>query len=106
MTLFVAVVAGVLGSVPAALSAAFGGLAVVVPNALFALRLSFETRRPGGATVHGFFIGEFAKLAATVGLLFVVAGAYRDLDWLPLIVGFVAALKSYPLIFLFGHRSF
>ncbi len=104
MTLVVAVLAALFGGVHAALSAALGGLACVIPNALFALRLSIETRRPGGATVHGFFVGEFAKLAATVVLLFIVASTYRDLNWLALIVGFIAVLKSYFLIFLFGIR--
>ena len=102
MTLVVAMLAGLWG-LPAAVSAALGGLACVGPSALFALRLSIEARRPGGASVHGFFIGEFAKLAATVLILFVVAMTYRDLNWLALIVGFIAALKSYFLIFLFAR---
>ena len=70
---------------------------------VFPFRLSVETRRPGGASVHGFFIGEFMKVAATLLLLFGVASLYRDLNWLALIVGFIAALKSYFLIFLFGR---
>ena len=104
MTLVVAVIAALLGGPVAALSAVLGGLACVLPNALFALRLAVETRRPGGATMHGFFIGEFAKLAATVLLLFGVASFYRDLNWLAFIVGFIAVLKSYFLMFLFGRR--
>ena len=104
MTGVVAVIAALLGGPVAALSAALGGLACVLPNALFALRLAVETRRPGGATMHGFFIGEFAKLAATVLLLFGVASLYRDLNWLAFIVGFIAVLKSYFLMFLFGRR--
>ena len=103
MTLVVAIVAAMIGGVHAAISAALGGLACVVPSALFAFRLAIETRRPGGATVHGFFIGEFVKVVATLLLLFVVASLYRDLNWLALIVGFIAALKSYFLIFLFGR---
>ena len=101
-TAVVAACATAIAGVHAGVSAALGGLACVIPNALFALRLKFEMRRPGGATVHGFFIGEFVKLAATVLLLYVVASTYRDLQWLALIVGFIAALKSYFLMFLFG----
>ena len=104
MTLVVALLAAAMGGFHAALSAALGGLACVLPSALFALRLTIETRRPGGATVHGFFIGEFAKLGATVLMLFGVAALYPELNWLALIVGFIAALKSYFLIFLFGIR--
>lgn len=103
VTLVVAGLAGVFGGAHAALSAALGGLACVIPNALFAFRLAVEMRRPGGATVHGFFIGEFVKLAATVLLLFVIASTYGHLHWLALIVGFIAALKSYFLMFLFGR---
>ncbi len=103
MTLAVAIIAAMIGGLHAAASAALGGLACLVPSALFAFRLAIETRRPGGATVHGFFIGEFMKVAATLLLLFGVASVYRNLNWLALIVGFIAALKSYFLIFLFGR---
>ncbi len=105
MTLIVAAIAAMVGGLHAALSALIGGLACVIPNALFALRLFVESRRPGGATVQGFFIGEFAKLAATVLILFVAGRVYHELDWLALIVGFVAVLKSYFLMFLFGRRT-
>ena len=101
MTLIVATIALVVGGVHAALSACIGGLACFVPNALFGLRLYFESRRPGGATVLGFFIGEFAKLAATIVILFVAARVYRDLDWLALIVSLIAVLNSYFLTFIF-----
>ena len=104
VTFVVIVMAAISGGLPAAISAAFGGLACVIPSALFALRLSIEARRPGGATVHGFFIGEFVKVAATVLILVVVARTYGDLNWLALIAGYIAALKSYFLIFLFGTR--
>lgn len=103
MTIAVALLAAMWGGFDAALSAVLGGLACVVPSALFALRLSVEMRRPGGATVHGFFFGEFAKLALTVLLLFLVATTVRDLNWLALIAGFIAALKSYFLMFAFGR---
>lgn len=103
MTALAAVLAAALGGVAAAVSAAAGGLACAVPNALFALRLHVERRRPGGATVQGFFVGELLKLVATVVLLYVVARAYRDLNWLALIAGFVAVLKSYFLMFLFDR---
>ncbi|HEY0250268.1 MAG TPA: ATP synthase subunit I [Kofleriaceae bacterium] len=105
MTLVVAVVAGLIGGVDAAFSALLGGLACVVPSALFAVRLALDLRRPGGATGYGFFVGEFAKLALTVLMLFGIATVYRDLNWLALIVGFIAALKSYFLMFVFGRSG-
>ncbi|MEO8937859.1 MAG: ATP synthase subunit I [Burkholderiaceae bacterium] len=102
LTLMVAALAALIGGRNAALSAALGGLACVVPNGLFAARLFADSRRPGGATVYGVFIGEFVKLAATVVLLFVVARLYREVNWLALIVGIIAA-QSYFLAFIFGR---
>ena len=105
MTLVVSAVAALVGGADAALSAMFGGLACVIPSALFAARLAIDVRRPGGATVSGFFIGEFAKLGLTVLMLFAIAMVYRDLNWLALILGFIAALKSYFLMFVFGRSG-
>ncbi len=104
VTLVVAGLAAIWGGVDAAVSAALGGMACVVPNALFAVRLQIETRRPGGATVQGFFVGEFVKVAATVALLVLIAHNYRGLNWLALIIGVIAALKSYFLMFVFVRR--
>lgn len=100
MTLVIAGVAALVAGWPASFSALLGGLACVLPNALFAWRLWWESRRPGGATVQGFFVGEFVKLAATVAILFVAARLYRGVVWPALIIGFVAGLKSYLLMFL------
>lgn len=105
MTALVCVVAALVAGADAALSALLGGLSCVVPSALFAARLAIDLRRPGGATVAAFFIGEFAKLALTVMMLFGIATVYRDLNWPALIVGFIAALKSYFLMFAFGRNS-
>lgn len=105
MTLLVSAAAGLVGGGGAAISALLGGLACVVPSALFAVRLALDLRRPGGATVYGFFVGEFAKLALTVLMLFGIATVFHGLNWLALIVGFIAALKSYFLMFVFGRSG-
>ena len=102
LTLLVAGLAALIGGLHAALSVALGGLACAVPNALFAARLFVDGRRPRGATFHGLFIGEAVKLAATVALLFLIAKTYRDVNWLALIVGIMAA-QSYFLAFIFGR---
>ena len=104
-TILAAAIAAVFAGGHAAVSVLFAGLACVVPNALFALRLTWEARRPGGATVHGFFIGEFAKLAATVVMLFAIARLYRDLDWLALVVGLIAVQHSYVLALIVGRPA-
>lgn len=100
-TLVAAVVAGLVGGVSAFLSAVFGGLCCVVPNALFALRL-FVGAQTGKANPATFFIGEFVKIALTIMLLGMVVWLYRDLNWLALIAAFIVALKSY-IILLIRH---
>ncbi len=104
MTLVIAALAAAVAGSHAALSALLGGLACVVPNGLFAWRLAWDARRPGGATVQGFVVGEFVKLVATVAILFAAGRLYRDIVWPALIIGFVAVLKSYWLMFVVGRR--
>jgi ATP synthase protein I len=100
-TLIVGCIAGLVGGIPALISALLGGLCCVVPNSLFALRI-FANARAGKADPMSFFIGEFIKIALTVALLGAVAWLYHDLNWLALIAGFIVALKSY-IILLFRH---
>ncbi|BAO31397.1 hypothetical protein SUTH_03627 [Sulfuritalea hydrogenivorans sk43H] len=76
-----------------AASAGLGGAAVVIPNLFFALSL-WAAARSGRASVARFFVGEFIKVAATLALLVIVAGAYRDLHWLALLAGLLVALKA------------
>jgi len=101
-TVVVACICGILGGVPGLISALLGGLCCVVPNGLFALRLFASARSPGGANPISFFIGEFVKIALTVGFLGAAAWFYRDLNWLALLAAFIVALKSY-IILLFRH---
>lgn len=82
-----------------ALSAGLGGTAVVIPNLLFALSL-WAAAKSGRASVAGFFVGEFIKVAATLALLVIVAGAYRDLHWLALLAGVFLALKANLIVIL------
>ena len=91
-TLVVAAIAWILAGQHAALSAAFGGAAVAIPNLFFALNL-WAAARSGKVSVAGFLVGEFIKVAATLALLVIVAGAYRDLHWLALLAGLFVALK-------------
>jgi ATP synthase protein I len=93
--LLVVLVAGAVAGQAAALSALAGGLACVVPNGLFALRLAAAARRPQGTSVATFFVGEVLKVASTVALLALVVWGYRDLVWLAMIVAVIVTLKSY-----------
>jgi len=82
-----------------AVSAGLGGAAIVIPNLLFALSL-WAAARSGRASAAGFLVGEFIKVAATLALLVIVAGAYRDLHWLALLAGLILALKANLFVIL------
>ena len=101
-TVVVACISGILGGVPGFVSALLGGMCCVVPNGLFAMRLFASASSPGGANPISFFIGEFVKIALTVGLLGATAWLYHDLNWLALLAAFIVALKSY-ITLLFRH---
>ena len=75
-----------------AISVGLGGAVIVIPNLLFALKL-WVAAQSGRASVAGFFVGEFFKVAATFALLVIVVGAYRDVHWLALLAGMFVALK-------------
>lgn len=99
-TLIVALAAWSIGGAAAAVSALLGGTACVVPNALFALRLTMAARRPQGTDMGVFFVGEFVKIGSTIALLALVAWAWKDVVWLALIIAVIAALKSYMVALL------
>jgi len=83
----------------AAVSAGLGGATVVIPNLLFAVNL-WAAARSSRASAAGFLVGEFIKVAATLVLLVIVAGAYRDLHWLALLAGLIVALKANLFVIL------
>lgn len=82
-----------------AVSAGLGGAAIVIPNLFFALSL-WAAAKSGRASVGRFFVGELIKVAATLALLVIVAGAYRDLHWLALLAGMFVALKANLFVIL------
>lgn len=98
-TLIVAGLAGLWVGLHGALSAGLGGAAIVVPNLFFALGL-WAAAKSGRASVARFFVGEVIKVAATLALLVIVAGAYRDVHWLALLAGMFVALKANLLAIL------
>ncbi len=87
---------------------ALGGMAAIVPNALFALRLSLHRNRAPESYPVIFFLGEFAKIGLTLGLLYVIvryAGrTHDDVRWLALLIGLIVALKA-PLFALALHKE-
>ena len=105
MSFVVALLAWLIGGFDAGWSALAGSAAYFVPNFLFALRLFLATFRPGGSSALVFLAGEFLKVGASVGLLWLLAhvGGERVV-WLAVIAGLIASLKGYILVLMFGKR--
>ncbi|WP_374267482.1 ATP synthase subunit I [Zoogloea sp.] len=99
-TILATMIAGAITGVRGALSAALGGAACVLPNLLFALRLYAVSKRPAASYPLEFFVGEFFKIASTVGLLATVPLVYPDVHWLAMVIGSIVALKANLFAFL------
>ena len=80
-------------------SAALGGVVCTLPNFLFILYLKKVANRPGASYPAKFFLGEFVKIAATVGLMILVVMEYADLHWPSMLIGLVLALQAGLLAF-------
>ncbi len=94
--LVVLVVWGVTSSRPAAWSAAYGALAVVVPALVFARGLARQQQVPNaGSALGGFFVWEMVKVVLTVAMLFAAPKLVVGLNWLVLLAGFVVTMKVY-----------
>jgi ATP synthase protein I len=107
--LLVAIAAGLAAGTHAAVTALLGGLAVTVPNGLFALKLAHlarrrecgaeEARRHPGAVPAGaasLLAGELVKVALIAGLLGLLAWADRDAVWPALTLSVCAVLLVQP----------
>ena len=80
----------------AAVSAAYGALAVIVPAALFARGLTSRVSSlNAGAAVFGFFLWEMVKIGLTVALLVAAPRMVSDLSWPAMLVGLVVTMKVY-----------
>ena len=99
-----ALVAGVTTGWESARFLLLGGAVAIVPNALFALRLALHRKRTPESYPVVFFLGEFAKIGLTTGLLAWIVKSVPDIRWLPLLIGLIVALKA-PLFALAFVRS-
>ena len=86
-----------------AVSAGMGGGICVFPNFLFALRLAQVKHKRGASYPANFFVGEFVKVALTIGLLVLVIKKYADLHWPSLLIGM--ALASQAVFLAFWKKS-
>lgn len=77
----------------------YGGASAVIPNGLFALRLSLHRGRPPETYPVVFFVGEALKVLLSAALLGMVVQSQDDVRWLALLVGWIVALKA-PLLLL------
>lgn len=98
MTLVVAGLAGLWVGTRGAVSAALGGLAYLLPNLLFVVRLRSAASR-GQASAATFFVGELVKVLATI-LILAAAQRFYDVHWLAMLIGLFAALKANLFAFL------
>jgi ATP synthase protein I len=76
----------------AALSAFLGGAICWVPSALFAARLKAKS---GAETIASWMIGEAMKMGATIGMFVAIAYGFKGVLWVPLLVTYLIALKTY-----------
>ena len=81
-----------------------GGVAAIIPNGLFALRLAAKRGRTAESYPAVFFLGEFAKIGLTVALIALIARSFESLNWLPMLIGLIAALQA-PLFALLWVRE-
>lgn len=75
----------------AALSALLGGAVCWVPGGLFALYLKRAGSRSKGALI----VGEALKTAITLALFIAIGMMYHKVHWLPMLVAYLVALKTY-----------
>ncbi len=98
-----AAVAGWWFSWTVGLSVLVGGASAVIPNGLFALRLTAHRNKPPETYPVVFFVGELTKIGLTIAMLGI---AYK---WLPevngagLLSGFIVTLKAPMLVLFFSY---
>jgi ATP synthase protein I len=76
----------------AALSAFLGGAICWLPGALFAARLK---QLSSAGTVMNWMLGEAFKMGATIAMFVAIAVWYHEVQWIPLLVTYLIALKTY-----------
>jgi ATP synthase protein I len=76
-------------------SAAYGGVAVIIPAIVFARGLTSRLSSVNaGAAMMGFFLWEAVKIGLTVAMLFAAPRLVAELSWPALLVGLVVTMKS------------
>ncbi len=99
VALLVALVAYGWRGAAAGWSAAYGGLAVVLPAALFARGMQ-RRRTSAGAAMAALMGWELAKIVLTVAMLAAAPRVVPGLNWLTLLIGMVVVMKTYWIALL------
>lgn len=76
------------------LSSALGGGAALIPNLYFALRITGSAEQDARKILRSFYLGESVKLLLTVAL-FMLIFQIPNIEILPLMAGYVAALSVF-----------
>ncbi len=85
----------------AAISAAYGAIAVIIPAALFARGIASKFSSLNAATsTFGFFLWEAVKLGASLTLVALGPRFIENLSWLAMLAGLFVTLKMYWLALL------
>ena len=92
--LITALGAGAIVGFRGLVSVGFAAVAAILPNLFFAIRLSMVNNRPGASYAANFFIGEFLKIAATIGILAIAIKGYPEMHWPSLLIGFAIVLHA------------
>jgi ATP synthase protein I len=95
---------GIVFDWQSALFLVLGGVAAIIPNGLFALRLAANRGRTAESYPVVFFLGEFAKIGLTVALIALIVKSFESLNWLAMLIGLIAALQV-PLFALLWVRE-
>lgn len=94
-----AIVAGAMIGTRGVVSVGFAALAAILPNLFFVVRLTMLKDRPEASYVANFFIGEFLKIATTVGILAIAIKGYPEMHWPSLLIGLAIVLHAGFLAF-------
>lgn len=90
----IALGAGAITGTRGLVSVGLAALACILPNLLFAVRLTMVNNRPGASYAANFFIGEFLKIAATIGFLAIAVKGYPEMHWPSLLIGYAIVLHA------------
>ena len=91
--------AGAIVGTRGLVSVGIAALAAIFPNLLFAIRLTMVNQRAGASYAANFFIGEFLKIAATIGILAIAIKGYPEMHWPSLLIGLAVVLHAGFLAF-------